>query len=462
MWRAVYAFRPGGLGLFSRKDEFCHGRFKGPVNPKDGYAVEDCIDDRHRRLLQFLIPILHPEKPTRLTITLGNQIFGAIVANRKIDWSRVMGDLVSGLVSRIGKSRATPLSAYLFHLYQEQSLLLAVEEKVWRDQEVLLKYGDSGTDDEAEDPSGTESEEEEEEKLKRPPKRQKTTSPHGRGTPPVGPQTEGRPDKQPEVISVREELDSADPFTGLITILSDIRADWEVKKRTLVAIGTLVGADPDESLTGRVAECITNPDEIRRLEEEVRRQQEEVDRLKAEVLTFKDDMAVAKEMAEDTRKVAEQVKATFGETGMVAAKAKLFDEGVLQDKKLSGSRIVRILGDFAEQVEALMVVAREAADRMEGSSQRLTGSVFSRDIRLSDLSLPEISLQGGGKKPGNNTPQSKKSQHRPGGAERIDLESSPEGTNTAEGERNRNLSDVFEQMGVETAGPSEPPTKTME
>ncbi len=42
------------------------------------------------------------------------------------------------------------------------------------------------------------------------------------------------------------------------------------------------------------------------------------------------------------------MKATFGETGMAAAKAKLFDEKVYDKKKPSGSWMVKILTDFAE------------------------------------------------------------------------------------------------------------------
>ncbi len=71
--------------MANRKDEFVLGKFEGEVNLKDGFAVEDCIDERHRRLLQFLIPVLHPDKPTRVTITLGNTIFGALNGNRKVD-----------------------------------------------------------------------------------------------------------------------------------------------------------------------------------------------------------------------------------------------------------------------------------------------------------------------------------------------------------------------------------------
>ena len=126
------------------------------MNPKDGYAVKDCIDERHRRLLQFLVPILHPKKPSRLTITLENQIFGTIVANQKLDWGRIMFDLVSGLITRIRGSRATPLCPFLYHLYQYHNLFFGTEEKTWRHQKVLLKYGESETDDKPDDSIGSE------------------------------------------------------------------------------------------------------------------------------------------------------------------------------------------------------------------------------------------------------------------------------------------------------------------
>ena len=231
-WRAVYSFQPGGLAVFSRKDEFCHGRFKGPMHSKDGYAVEDCIDERHRHLLEFLIPILHPEKPKRLTITLGNQVFSTIIGNRKLDWSRIMFDLVSGLITRSNKSRATPLSPYLFHLYHENRLLSGTEEKSWKAQEVLLRYRESETDDENETPSGSKPESDEEEgKLKLSSKRLKTTPPNTRGTPPPTVEKttkepegklEGKPEGAPARATTSEESDPLDPFEPLIDILCNI------------------------------------------------------------------------------------------------------------------------------------------------------------------------------------------------------------------------------------------------
>ena len=84
-WRKVYGFGRGGEGMASWTDQFIDGMFSGHVNPKDGYAVVDCKDLRVKRVLEFLVPLLYPEKPTRVTITVENTIFGALSGERPVD-----------------------------------------------------------------------------------------------------------------------------------------------------------------------------------------------------------------------------------------------------------------------------------------------------------------------------------------------------------------------------------------
>ena len=45
----------------------------------------DCKDPRVKRVLEFLVPLLYPEKPTRVMITVGNTIFGALSGERPVD-----------------------------------------------------------------------------------------------------------------------------------------------------------------------------------------------------------------------------------------------------------------------------------------------------------------------------------------------------------------------------------------
>ena len=139
-WRKVYSFGRGGEGMASRTNRFIDGMFSGRVNPKDGYVVVDCKDPRVKRVLEFLVPLLYPEKPTRVTITVRNTIFGALSRERPVDWGIVVKDLVQRLLSGMGKSKATPICPYIFHLYHSHELLFPAEKKEYRIQEALVKH----------------------------------------------------------------------------------------------------------------------------------------------------------------------------------------------------------------------------------------------------------------------------------------------------------------------------------
>jgi hypothetical protein len=95
-WREVYHFSTGSGGLAGRKDEYVKDCFKDLPSPKDGYSIEDCKDPRHMRLLAFLVPIVYPEKPNRITITWDNTIFGALNGGRKVNWARIITTLRLG------------------------------------------------------------------------------------------------------------------------------------------------------------------------------------------------------------------------------------------------------------------------------------------------------------------------------------------------------------------------------
>ena len=79
--------------------------FRTPTDPKDGYPIRDCRNAKQHRLLEFIVPIIHPNKPTRVTITIGNTIFGALDGGRSVDWRIVFWDLVSQLAMGVGKPK---------------------------------------------------------------------------------------------------------------------------------------------------------------------------------------------------------------------------------------------------------------------------------------------------------------------------------------------------------------------
>ena len=154
----VYRFAREGEGMASQTDRFIDGKFSDRVNPKDGYVVVDCKEPRARQVLEFLVPLLYPEKPTRVTITMGNTIFGALSGERRVDWGVVVKDLVQRLLSGMGRSKATPICPYVFHLYQAHELLLPTE-KEYRIKEALLKHNvESEGEEDPESPKNPEEE----------------------------------------------------------------------------------------------------------------------------------------------------------------------------------------------------------------------------------------------------------------------------------------------------------------
>jgi hypothetical protein len=227
------------------------GCFKELPNPKDGYAIEDCKDPRHKRLLAFLIPIVYPEKPNRITVTWGNTIFGAMSGSRKVNWARIITNLIVQLSARVGKSRATPICPFLFHLYERNELLRGEEEKAWRIQEAMMKYGESGSDDEAGSGSGSEddevSEPEEEEEtavlLNQPPKRARQESKTEQAGTTLVPKEEG-----PSLASSKSRFDS------ICNALGDLQAEHDRRSDLLKEACLIAGCGPAEL-----------PDQIRKL-----------------------------------------------------------------------------------------------------------------------------------------------------------------------------------------------------
>ena len=125
--------------MASKTDRFINGKFSARVNPKVGFAVSECKEARARRVLEFLVPLMYLEKPMRVTIMVGNTIFRALFEERPLDWGKVVKDIVQRLFSGMGKSKATPICPYVFHMYHAHKVLPAEKKEYWI-AEALLKH----------------------------------------------------------------------------------------------------------------------------------------------------------------------------------------------------------------------------------------------------------------------------------------------------------------------------------
>ena len=71
--------------MANRTHKYVEGKFLHDVDSKDGFPIRECRNDQERRVLEFLVPIVHPDKATWVTRTLGNTIFGALDGDRPVD-----------------------------------------------------------------------------------------------------------------------------------------------------------------------------------------------------------------------------------------------------------------------------------------------------------------------------------------------------------------------------------------
>jgi hypothetical protein len=361
-WREVYNFSTGGGGLAGRKDEYVKDCFKELPSPKDGYAIEDCTDPRHRRVLAFLVPILYPEKPNRITVTMGNTIFGALNGGRKVNWARIITNLVVQLAARVGKSRASPIYPFLYHLYERKELLKPEEEKHWKVQEAMMKYGESGSSDEDGSGSGsdnkTEDEEEEEDcqvLLNRVPKRPRQEEKPAQGGATLTSKLEGVP-----------ATSSKDRFEAICKALGEMQAEHRMRGELLWVVCQLVDCTLT-SLPDRIRKMVTDQSRA----EDLKKLRDENARLNLEVGTLISENQAARKQGGAALAAAEQIRMFAHQAGEVVAKAELFDEKVGIGSKPSGTRIALILTNYSEKLERVLEDMREVVDHVTSLRRQL-------------------------------------------------------------------------------------------
>ena len=120
--------------------KFIGGKFRNLTNPKDGFAIADCEDSRAKRVLEFLISIFYLGKPTRVTVTVGNTIFGALLGERKVNSGVIVQPIVTKLMDGVRKLKAMPIRPYLFYLYIRQEVLHREEMVAYDIGLDLLKF----------------------------------------------------------------------------------------------------------------------------------------------------------------------------------------------------------------------------------------------------------------------------------------------------------------------------------
>ena len=207
--------RGRGEGWAGRRDGLYAGKFRTDPDPKDGFHPGNYRTLRERRVLKFILPILNPEKPKRINLTMANTLFGAMSGVRPVIWGLQIHEFVEKSLPHIGR-KPSFLSPYILHLYrhyncftvEEKDLLIIAADKVVFKLSPEAEAADTGTEDSS-DPAVLE-----EPPISPTPSFRKPASP-----PPLSPRSEAGPSRDAHWRDV--DLSACDfpeaPFKRIVT-----------------------------------------------------------------------------------------------------------------------------------------------------------------------------------------------------------------------------------------------------
>jgi hypothetical protein len=112
----------------------------------------------------------------------------------------------------------------------------------------------------------------------------------------------------------------------------------------------------------------------------------EVHDVKKGLTASQEEVKIARTIQEEMQVAIDRMVQIARASGDVMAKAKLFDEEMHKEEKISGTRVARILANFASELEESMKYFRESAQKIEESSRKLQ---VEQAISLSGLSIPD-------------------------------------------------------------------------
>ena len=131
LWGSVYGFKQGGEGMTTKREDCTRDKFSLRLDPKYGYFVKDCKDEREMRIFAFIVLIFSLEKPYNITLTLATTLLLAYSEKKVVDWETIIGELVHKLAANTKHGQPSYIGSFLFHLYAHGNLLTDGEKIQW-------------------------------------------------------------------------------------------------------------------------------------------------------------------------------------------------------------------------------------------------------------------------------------------------------------------------------------------
>ena len=348
--------------MATRGEKYVEGKFANPLHPKDGYFLLECKDPRARRMLEFVISIFYPEKPARMTVMVGNTIFGTNTSEQDVDWALVMRDMIRRLLTGIGKSKSTPICPYLLHLYIAHEVVQLEEKKVYMVEESFILHDIepeednqlAGSEDlERESLSLKEIRElqDQQKKKQASPPRHKVMS------------TNGRKDKVPQEEERTEAPKRKSPFLVIAESLNEILDHFAHTQKIVRAACTMARAEDEDYLLETMKELLQKQT-ITNLQEKGEKFKEEVKWLKEELEDDKKANAIAATKLSESLDLIQKMEDFVQLPTKVLNKARLFDEG-LSKNLIIAAKVIMVLVDFNQRIEKILQEMRDLFDGLE-------------------------------------------------------------------------------------------------
>ena len=342
IWSEVYNFKKSGNGLASRSDKYVTGKFRSPAHSKEGFAISDCKNERHRRMLEFLIPIMYPEKPTRVTVTVANTIFGAL-EDRAVHWGKVISGVVAKLADHVSKAKQSPISPYLYHLYQHQEVLNTQESIEYRTGEELLKYDlTNKVREEPAESGGGEQPEPEEEVTER--RRRKSTDPGSRGKAPA--KEQGGPSQIPDPEKEPDFFDNGFLWMGMAKKMYDNLVG------AVISIAKELKVEPDKIL--EEIRRRPSPEQLQEKEEQLRKMEAELYHLKPQMAYTEQELKVSRQREVDALRLVHSLKERIEIPEHAVIRSNLYSTWLETQGTMTGSKMVTILVDFEARMKMIL------------------------------------------------------------------------------------------------------------
>ncbi|CAM6099454.1 unnamed protein product [Calypogeia fissa] len=131
-----------GEGLLAKAENLTKPYFAGEIDAKEGWRLSQCSDPKFQAVLSFLIPILSPQKPRRVTVRVGSTIVAAYTGLKVIFWPKILEDVIALQARSLHLKTPTSLSCYLAHLYAHQNVLTKEEMESFESLSYLALMGD--------------------------------------------------------------------------------------------------------------------------------------------------------------------------------------------------------------------------------------------------------------------------------------------------------------------------------